>query len=190
MPILGVIASSTRQGLGPTDAGAMFPIFATTVTSTAASITFSNIPSTYKHLQIRGIARSNRANSSDTIFMWYNGDTGTNYGAHGLSSNGTSVSSYGASANTATQIDVMQIATTSSGSGVFGSFVIDILDYANTTKFKTQRSFGGFDNNGNGVLGLASGHWRNTNAITSITLDAHSTDTFQQFSTFALYGIL
>ena len=189
MPILGVIASSTRQGQA-TDTGVMFPIFATTVTSTAASITFSNIPSTYKHLQIRGIARSSRAASSDTIFMWYNGDTGTNYGLHFVSGNGSTANSFGAAANTATQMDVMQIATTSSATGVFGSIIIDILDYSNTSKFKTQRSIGGFNNTSNGVLGLCSGHWRNTNAITSITLDAHSTDTFQQFSTFALYGIL
>jgi hypothetical protein len=188
MPILfGTIASSNQQARA--DTGAMFPIFATTVTSTAASITFSSIPSTYKHLQIRGIARSNRANSSDTIFVQYNGDTGTNYGAHGLSGNGSTASSYGASAGAATQIDVMQISTNQSATSVFGSFIIDILDYSNTSKFKTQRSIGGFNNTSNGVLGLTSGHWRNTNAITSITLDAHSTDTFQQFSTFALYGI-
>ena len=187
MILIGTIASSLLQNI---DNGVMDPLQVITVgPSGASSVTFTNIPSTYQHLQIRGIARSNRNASGDTVFVQYNGDSATNYSLHTLSGNGSTASAFGSSTNTATQIDVMQIGSAQSTAGVFGGFVIDILDYANTNKYKTQRSLGGFDNNGNGVIGFASGSWRNTNAITSILLDAHLTDTFQQYSQFALYGI-
>jgi len=71
---------------------------------------------------------------------------------------------------------------------VFAAYVIDILDYANTNKYKTSRNLAGYDNNSGGRVSLNSGNWRNTNAITSITLTCRS-DNFQQYSQFALYGI-
>jgi len=186
-PILGIWASGAQPAASVTS----FESIATVSVGSggAANVEFTSIPATYTHLQIRGIARSNRNFSSDTIFVQFNGDSSANYSLHLLRGDGSTASAYGAPTNDATQMDVMQIGSAQSTAGVFGGFVIDILDYANTNKYKTQRSLGGFDNNGNGVIGFCSGSWRNTNAITSILLDAHSTDTFQQYSHFALYGI-
>jgi hypothetical protein len=73
-------------------------------------------------------------------------------------------------------------------SSVFAANVIDILDYANTNKYKTTRSFSGADNNGSGFVQFMSGLWMNTAAITSITILPNS-DNFAQYSSFALYGI-
>lgn len=71
---------------------------------------------------------------------------------------------------------------------VFGAIVLDILDYADTNKYKTTRSLAGLDSNtAGGALQLASGSWRNTAAITSITFSSGTN--FQQYSTLALYGI-
>ena len=71
----------------------------------------------------------------------------------------------------------------------FGAVVIDILDYANTNKYKTIRSLSGTDyNNTSGAVGLFSGSWRNTNAITTIKITASSAN-LAQYSQFALYGI-
>jgi hypothetical protein len=65
--------------------------------------------------------------------------------------------------------------------------VTDIIDYANTNKYKTLRSLGGTDRNGTGEIQLASGLWMNTTAISSIqiTTGANFTTTTQ----FALYGV-
>jgi hypothetical protein len=75
------------------------------------------------------------------------------------------------------------------GANVFGTFIIDILDYANTSKYKTQRGLGGADLNGSGYISFNSGNWRNTNAITSISLTPLYGSQFAQYSSFALYGI-
>ena len=76
----------------------------------------------------------------------------------------------------------------SNTSGIFSGGVIDILDYANTNKYKTSRGLSGYDANGSGLLYLASGLWMNTAAITSIEI-TDALGNFATNSTFALYGI-
>jgi hypothetical protein len=188
MPILGTIASS-KLTVFPGDYESIAT--ATVGAGGTAGVTFSSIPSTYTHLQLRGIARSNRAASSDTLFLQYNGDTGTNYSLHFYRTNGVTQGQFGAAANAATANDVLQIATDQSSSNIFGTFIVDLIDYSNTSKNKTMKSLGGFTNNtsAGGLISFASGGWRNTSAITSIFIDAHQTDIFLQYSQFALYGI-
>ena len=64
--------------------------------------------------------------------------------------------------------------------------VVDILDCSNTSKYKTMRALCGTDTNGGGEVGLFSGVWQSTSAISSITI---SFSNIAQYSTFALYGI-
>jgi len=71
---------------------------------------------------------------------------------------------------------------------IYAVSVIDILDYANTSKNKTIRALDGMDANGSGQVILNSGLWINTAAITSVTLQA-SASSFTTASHFALYGI-
>ena len=72
----------------------------------------------------------------------------------------------------------------------FAGFVSDVLDYANTNKYKTTRSLNGNDQNGSGYLWFASVLWMNTNAISTVTITtAGGSNTFNQYSQFALYGI-
>ena len=51
-----------------------------------------------------------------------------------------------------------------------------------------MRSLGGYDANGSGNVGLFSGVWMNTAAITSISLLSDSGNQ-EQYTQFALYGI-
>lgn len=179
MPILGVIASSTRQGQA-TDTGAMFPIFATTLTGTAASITFSNIPSTYTHLQVRF---STLNGATGGTFFRFNNDSGSNYSSHYLYGNGTGVQSgvYGAS----TEIYVSNHGTTIPTVGI-----IDVLDYKNTNKFKTTRAFAGNDTNNtnNTAIAIWSGNYRSLTAINAFTIFPSGT-TFSANTEVCLYGI-
>jgi hypothetical protein len=72
----------------------------------------------------------------------------------------------------------------------FGGSIVDILDYANTSKNKTVRTLTGADRNGNGLIGLRSGYWNSTAAVSSISIIATSGSTgFAQYSSFALYGV-
>ena len=179
MPILGITASSiTRSTLG----GSYESIATVTVSSAVSSVTFSSIPATYTHLQIRGIIQKSTAGDV-AMRMSFNSDTGTNYTYHFLDGNATSAIAGGTGSDL---FDVFYpISTTAS---MFSGAIIDILDYANTNKYKTSRVLAETDLNGSGRFGLKSGLWMNTNAITSITLNP-SSGNFSQYSQFALYGI-
>jgi hypothetical protein len=139
------------------------------------SITFSSIPSTFTHLQLRSFALSSSTASSGTLTI-----NGTGGKTHWLSGNGSVASA--AYDGTTMFFPLVQGSTTSA----FGS-VTDFLDYSNTNKYKTVRTLGGFDANGSGFVNLTSNLWLSTSAITSITVTA--VGTFNQYSSFALYGI-
>jgi hypothetical protein len=152
----------------------------------ATSVTFSSIPSTYTHLQIRGIANNGESSGYNNQALRFNGDTSNSYVVHRLASDGSGMSV--GSQTSATQInDIFRVPPTSSG--YFGAFVIDILDYTSTNKAKTVRILNGGDSNGSGWVGLHSGLWYATPAaITSITL-LSSVGNWGANSSFALYGI-
>lgn len=149
-----------------------------------SSISFTLIPATYKHLQIRAIAKSTGAATQGDLTL--NSDTGNNYAWHQLFG---SVSSIGAdnSINRANIVGAVSLVN-SSISSVFAGSIIDILDYAETNKFKTVRYLVGQDENASGVITFNSGLWRSTSAITTITITARS-NSIAQYSSFALYGI-
>lgn len=177
-------------GFGMLPGGAMESIATITVGSGgASSVLLDDIPGSYQHLQLRAIARS--ASSGITYFaIRFNGDTGTNYTRHALTGDGSAAAAQGgtgsSSANIVNTIGVIP------GSGqtasVFGAQVVDILDYASTSKNKVMRSFGGYDANGSGYVALTSSVWLNTAAITSVTVHFGG-DTLGQYTTVGLYGL-
>jgi ABC-type xylose transport system substrate-binding protein len=183
MPILGIMAS---QISGHLVTNSYESIQTYTLGSDAASVTFSSIPATFKHLQVRLIGRDTFYANSDTNWqVTFNGDTASNYSYHGLIGDGSS-----ASASSGASTSFMYIAgfpTDGATASVYGAGVLDILDYANTNKYKTLRELGGYDKNGAGFLGLRSGNWRSTNAISSLTITPQTG--IKQYSSFALYGI-
>lgn len=186
MPILGVIDSAKTGNLWP--ANSYYQIATTTVGAGGASdITFSSIPATYTHLQIRGIGRTARANVEDGLYFRFNGTT-TGYNDHQLYGSGSVIQAFG-NTGSDTEMETYVMPGNNAASGIFGVAIIDILDYANTNKFKTLRQLGGFDNNStNGRISVNSGLWRNTNAITSVTLIGGNS-TWVQYTQFDLYGI-
>ena len=83
-----------------------------------------------------------------------------------------------------------EVGRSPNASSAFGPLVFDVLDYADTNKYKTGRSLFGSDGNGSGWIMLSSGNWRNTAAITTIQLrPSAGGNTFVTNSSFALYGI-
>jgi hypothetical protein len=168
MPILGVIASSKPAG----DFGAMYPLQVVTVgASGTSSVSFANIPSTYAHLQIRIFYKN-----AGSIFMKLNNTSATK--GHYLYAEGSSVAA-GVSAT-----DFIANATSSQ----FGGAIVDILDYANTNKLVTVKTFAGYDANGSGELSLNSQLYSLSSiAVNSITFTPSTS--FLQYTQFALYGI-
>lgn len=155
----------------------------------ASTITFSSIPSTYSHLQLRIMARcGSTAGGGNYLAMNFNSDAGSNYTYHALNGEGSgSASALGLASQTT--VYLQRIANDSNASGTNGVIVTDILDYASVNKYKTVRSLGGFDANGSGRIYLNSAVWMNsTTAISSIVIVPEAS-TFNQYSSFALYGI-
>jgi hypothetical protein len=183
MPILGIFASSRLTA----PATAYESIATTTVGSGGTSnIIFSSIPSTYTHLQIRGIARCTASTSDIDLYMQFNSDTGNNYNWHFVYGDGGSAAT--SSGVPADYIDTLRTTGASSTANRFGAGVIDILDYTNTNKFTTARILTGQDQNGSGLVIFTSGAWRNTAAITSIKF-YYPTGSIAENSQLALYGI-
>lgn len=164
-------------GAGGGAAAGAYELISTTLGT--SPLTFSSIPSTYKHLQLRIVQRS----SGSTQFIRFNGDTGSNYVRHELRGNGTNVTS---SASTAQTYIAPGFVVNSGGtpSGAHSAFIIDILDYASTTNNKTVRMFGGGLDDADKYIALNSGLWLSTAAINSIGL-TYATST----SRFSLYGV-
>jgi hypothetical protein len=183
-PILGIIASQNY----PRVTNSYESIATVTVGSGgSSSISFGSIPGTFKHLQIRAISRNTTSGSGIQIgLVTFNSDTGSNYARHNLIGNGSSASANAVTSTTAIVAGVQPQAGELSNS--FGATVMDILDYANTSKYKTTRTLEGFDLNGSGEANFRSGVWRSTAAITDIRFTASSAN-IAEFSQFALYGI-
>jgi len=180
MPMLGIMASAISGNLWA-PAGAYDSISRVTLSATASSITFSGIPSTYTHLQIRSSIVQSAANGD--IQVQFNGDTTSNYSMHYVYGAGASAASSGGANQTFFYLGFNAGDTTYPAVSV-----TDVLDYANTNKYKTARVLAGWDRNGAGTALFASGNWRNTTAISSITIFPN-TGTFNGNSSFALYGV-
>jgi hypothetical protein len=149
-----------------------------TLNSSTPSVTFSSIPQTYTHLQIRAFSYN-----STWVIIQPNGSTPVI--SHSLYGDGASIftSSYSSNYNGI-------VVNNSAASTVGSAAVIDILDYTNTNKVKTIRSLSGSDAaNTSGQIWLISSLWNDTSAITSITLSGHGGANLYQYSSFALYGI-
>lgn len=156
----------------------------------SSSISFTSIPSTYKHLQIRGILRGSRASGNDILGIQFNGDsTAANYVSHRLIGDGTNAASSYTNSGSYSSSWVSDMTAASATASVFNGVVIDVLDYADSNKNKVGRSIGGYDANGSGDIYFGSQLWLNTSAVTSITLVPVFGSGFAQYSQLALYGI-
>jgi hypothetical protein len=188
----GSSAESAASNSVTPSAASYYSIASTTVgAGGAAEVTFSGIPATYKHLQVRFYAPSAPSAATSFIMRVGNGsiDTGASYSFHSLFG-------YSNNGNGATQRpNETGIEVHYCPSGITSPYVgiIDLLDYADTNKYKTTRSMFGHDNNsGNstnaGQMWFVSGNWRNNSAITDIRL-YHGNGNLPQNTRIALYGM-
>jgi hypothetical protein len=155
----------------------------------AATVDFTSIPGTYQHLQIRGLARSSTASTGfEFLSLRFNSDTASNYARHSLQGDGATPQASGQASQTEGWVRNI-LPRNNTTANIFGACVIDILDYASTSKTKTVRALGGGDANGSGWVSVSSSLWNNAgSAITSVTLLSEANNLVQH-STFALYGV-
>jgi hypothetical protein len=199
-PILGSIGSLAARAFGfgkPsgtsfTPVGSYDALATVTVPSGGtSSVTFSGIPNTYAHLQLRMLSGTNRASANlDTAKLTFNSDTGSNYTEHSIYGDGSStgINAFGIT-NPTTNI---VFARTGGNNTVtlMGATIVDFFDYASVTKNKTIRSLTGTDANGSGEIEFISGSWMNSSSsINNITITPVVGTAFNQYSSFSLYGV-
>jgi hypothetical protein len=171
-------------GAGGAASGEAYEQIATTlVSSTTGSVTFSLIPQTYKHLQLRWAGRD--ASTSGDGYIRFNSDGGNNYSAHRIIGGTGSVTS--SSVVPASVVYVASMANTNDATSAFSAGVTDFLDYSSTTKNKTIRAFTGVQST-NKFIALWSGAWYNTNAISSMEFFSGGTGWISG-TRISLYGI-
>lgn len=197
MNILGTIASQFS--------GKSFGSFESIATTTVgaggqSTITFSSIPQTFMHLQIRGILQGSRPGPQPSGYgtLRFNSDTGSNYRDHilGSSINDSPPRAYAATEGLGDFLYLSAIPGVAAAP-FFGTFITEILNYSSTNKNKVLRTIEGISTNANTINGynassvsFKSGLWTSTSAITSITIEALGTSSpFKQYSQLALYGI-
>ena len=187
-PILGIIAS---QQPGHVVTGSYESIQTITVGSGgASSITFSSIPQTYKHLQVRIFARfTNPVSGGMQSQGRFNGNSGSNYTYNDMWGTGSAATTDGGATYTWFYgIDRFPAGNDTASS--FGASVFDVLDYSSTNKNKSYKALGGYDANGSGRVWMNSGLWTNTSAVTDIYFEPQGGGgVYAQYSQFALYGI-
>jgi hypothetical protein len=177
-------ASAASNSVTPAVPTSFDSIASFTGNNTTSSYTFSSIPQTYKSLQIRINGVSDGGSGSVNIRL--NGDSGSNYNSHYLYISGSTVPT-GYRSDTYMIGGGAQISTGPDPLAV----IIDFVDYTSTAKNKTMKSFSGIARPyaGNSDIDLISGLWRNTAAITSITIYTANVINWQTGSSIALYGI-
>jgi hypothetical protein len=178
---LGILASA--GGVPPIVSD--YELISTTVLgSSAANVTFnvSSFASTYKHLQIRAVAKTNRDGPGELLHYSINGASPGNHDSHHLWANGSSVTSDA-------RLDIGTFARVNDKTAnLYAGIVSDFLDAYSTTKNKTVRTLYGFTGSNTPEVGMSSVLYNSTTAISSIQIYCDLT-TFLAGSRFSIYGI-
>ena len=152
------------------------PLATATSSGSSATISFTSIPATYTDLYI--VVNGTVANANNTMLMQYNSDTAANYSSTVLSGDGSTTESFRGTSTS--DMYCGRISTTQSTN------IIQIQNYANTTTYKTFISRG---NNTAARVSAFVGTWRNTAAITTVTLSFNGAGSFASGTTATIYGI-
>jgi hypothetical protein len=166
-------------------------ISANTLTTTAASITFSAIPATFTDLVIRASARTNRAATQDIWKIVINGDTAANYSRTALRGLGSGNSGTPVSDNqtSASNLYFGGLDAANNTANTFGSTELYIPNYASTIVKQFSAHTVYEENNSYAEMEKVALRYGGTSAITSIVLSSFYSASFIANSSFFLYGI-
>ena len=151
------------------------------------SVTFSGIPGTYEHLQLRASVRTDDTDY-DMIKINFNGDTNANYSRHYL--RGWDVGEQGGAYTPVDSSYGGWLPGANLYRAYYGSVVVDIFDYADDGNKNTTLSWlVGHPITGSPNLYFVSGVWNSTAAVTSVVATPHQGSNFRRGSEFSLYGL-
>ncbi|CAB5222160.1 hypothetical protein UFOVP360_10 [uncultured Caudovirales phage] len=157
-----------------------------TIASSAASYTFTAIPSTFTDLVLRISARSDDASTVRGVNVTYNGVSGTSYSEIALSGNGSTATSFLSSSVGTSSLGVVSGGNTTANT--FGSLEAYIPSYTASQNKQVSSDSASEDNATAAVRRGNASLFRNTSAISSITLVLNAGN-FATGSSFYLYGV-
>lgn len=170
--------------------GSRILISSTTLTTSAASVTFSSIPATYTDLVLKMSMRADTAAGFERLQIRFNGDTATNYSTIDVYSTPGQVLSE-TNANKTYFYIQQAINSTAQTANTFANAELYIPSYQ-ASQNKPAGFFGVAENNSASLnaafININSDLWRNTSAITSLNASIGSGN-FVSGSSFYLYGI-
>lgn len=155
----------------------MTPIATQTLAATASSVTFSNIPQGYTDLYI--VWNGTEVTTSQNLSLQFNSDTGTNYSL-------TRIRGTGSAAESARWSNLSMMYGPNPDTSGNSTVIWQVMNYSNSTTYKTGLARGG------GAGGESAAHvglWRNTAAVTSITVLTNGAINMSSGTTITLYGI-
>ena len=157
--------------------------------SSAATVTFSSIPSTYKDLVLRCSTRDDAAGTSYyQLYSQFNNDTAGNYSVTALRGDGSAAISLRSTGSFQNFLgyDDTSVATTNT----FASAEMYLPNYTTTSSVKPFASFSAHENNVSTPVYIFAGAnlWNSTAAITTWKIFPGSGN-FVTGSSFYLYGI-
>ena len=169
-------------------------ITSTTLSSSAASVTFSGIPATYTDLVLKISPKGSDTTIGSKCRIEFNADSSTKYSGTVLYWAGTTLASFRNTSNTYIN-DVYGMPGSSSGGtptgidNVFGSIEVYIPNY-NSTSSKPIGIFGVSERNNatTSESAIQAGLYTGASAISSIKLTTNLTN-FVSGSSFFLYGL-
>ena len=165
----------------------------TRLESWVSSITLSSIPSSYEHLELRVSAAGNRASyASDIAYLRFNSST-TSYTDQAMLGSAPN-SEICFAQGSRSRMDLYRLGSIGVGKRIpYGALIIQIRDYANTSKNTTVVAFGGtsaVDNTSNDrQVSVCGGAWHQTTAISSIEFGDVNGTYLMTGSVVSLYGI-
>lgn len=163
----------------------------TALSANAASVTFSNIPQIFRHLELTCQVRTDLAAEADNVQLRFNGDSSASYDRERLSANNVTVSSAAARGGTADQIGICEAANSRANN--FSPITTRIYGYSRSDCEKWTLShsatFGDVSADTDLQIQQRGGRWRSTGPITSIILLPVTGANFVSGSRFQLYGL-
>ena len=162
-------------------------IASTTLDAQSTEVVFSSIPSTYTDLIL--VMQPSANIDDENIGLRFNGDTSGNYSYQRIGANNTAGTYSASRVGNFSRINTTEATGTST---TLGNLLVTahIMNYANTTTYKTVIARSGQQGGTYNGVELFVGAWRATPAaINSVTIMQGSTRVFQSGSTFNLYGV-
>jgi hypothetical protein len=184
--VLTVNSGATAPEWAAPSSGGLTVIDTSTVANTSTTLTISSIPATYKHLLVVGVGLQTSGANDGDLFVRVNGDSGNNYTLERVTVSGSTLAGYGTGSISGIS-NLGAMARTADGATLLGQIAIYIYNYSSSADYKTIVTSGGSMNNSTNSWVASRGMWRNTDAITSVSLvDANGTNL--KAGTYITYG--